>query len=672
MFEAILMAGFGLQIAEADDYTDPRITYLLHELGEETRHSRLFARLLDQLGPAAPNPIDNWFTDQIASRVVNQIIHNPALLYTMVLAGEEIPDLLQKRAADHPGTDPFVREVNRYHRQEEARHLSFARTRLPEVWETAGIVDKTLVRFAAPLFIREMYENMIHAGVFGSVGLPAMATWQKARNHPGRVQTRVDATRPVLEVLVAAGALERGKIPRRGGACAPSTPTAARSDVAPTPSGRRAAQRMRSWVPDAELSPHPRADGTHCLAHRIGRRGAGRPPRRPTSVHPPPGTRGIGFQPREDEAWVPYMELIASPWPDGTHCLAAGRCRADISDSARSTISVSSVGRDAQVVELAQAGLHGPAGGGPVAAGQVGGDAQPVGPLRPRLDLDRPAGQPQRLVGVAAGQGQLAGPHGGRHEPGRQAVAVGQGPLLVSRVGEVGAPVEPQRPAVQVESGRRLALVLGLGGPVDEGVERVGVHVQPAVGDEPQRRALGPHEERRRPVGPVGLEHGEQVGQRDPQVAQRAGGVEVGPQGPGQLLAGAAAPGEQQQQQGPDALAAPVGVVDRTVVAPQRRSGPSTDRSRRAAGSGGRASASVRAQVRTERGASPSSASRRSVGRATRAAVDDPGLGVGAAPCGGRGRQLDDPRRGEEGRGGRPRRRASARRPAPRRPIRGG
>ena len=50
------MAGFGLQIAEADDYTDPRITYLLHELGEETRHSRLFARLLDQLGPAGAEP----------------------------------------------------------------------------------------------------------------------------------------------------------------------------------------------------------------------------------------------------------------------------------------------------------------------------------------------------------------------------------------------------------------------------------------------------------------------------------------------------------------------------------------------------------------------------------------------------------------------------------------
>ena len=214
MFEAILMAGFGLQIAHAADYTDPRITYLLHELGEETRHSRLFVRLLDQLGEPAPNPVDNWLTNQIGGRIVDQVIHNPALLYTMVLAGEEIPDLLQKRAAEHPDTDPFVREVNRYHRQEEARHLSFARTRLPEVWESASLVDKTLVRFFAPVFIREMYENMIHAGVFGSVGLPAMATWKQARSHPGRVQTRLDATRPVLDVLIASGARERGKVPQ--------------------------------------------------------------------------------------------------------------------------------------------------------------------------------------------------------------------------------------------------------------------------------------------------------------------------------------------------------------------------------------------------------------------------------------------------------------------------
>ena len=212
-FEAILIAGFGLQIAGSPDYTDPRVTYLLHEMGEETRHSRLFARLLDQLGPPAPNPLDNRVFDLVSGQVINQIIHNPALLYTMVLAGEEIPDLLQKRAADHPGTDPFVREVNRYHRQEEARHLAFARMMLPEVWEQASLVDKSLVRFFAPTIIREMYENMIHPGVFGAVGLPALTTWQAARNHPGRVVVRLEATRPLLDALIEAGALERGKVP---------------------------------------------------------------------------------------------------------------------------------------------------------------------------------------------------------------------------------------------------------------------------------------------------------------------------------------------------------------------------------------------------------------------------------------------------------------------------
>jgi hypothetical protein len=213
-FEAWLMAGFGLYVARADDYTDPRITYLLHEVGEETRHSRLFVRLLEQLGPPAPNPMDNRFVETVGRRIVNQVIQRPPVLFTMVLAGEEIPDLLQKRAAEHPGTDPFVREVNRYHRQEEARHLAFARMLLPEVWERASTADKSLVWHVAPGLIREMYENMIHAGVFAAVGLPGVATWKSARNHPGRVEVRTAATRPVLDALIDAGAIERGKVPR--------------------------------------------------------------------------------------------------------------------------------------------------------------------------------------------------------------------------------------------------------------------------------------------------------------------------------------------------------------------------------------------------------------------------------------------------------------------------
>jgi hypothetical protein len=41
-----------------------------------------------------------------------------------------------------------------------------------------------------------------------------MPTWRAARNHPGRVELRTAATRPVLAALLDAGALERGRIPR--------------------------------------------------------------------------------------------------------------------------------------------------------------------------------------------------------------------------------------------------------------------------------------------------------------------------------------------------------------------------------------------------------------------------------------------------------------------------
>src|SRR6478609_7637611 len=65
-FEAILEAGFALQIARSPDLNDARITYLLHEMGEETRHQRLFQRVRQELRPTAGNPFaDVWIMGQI-------------------------------------------------------------------------------------------------------------------------------------------------------------------------------------------------------------------------------------------------------------------------------------------------------------------------------------------------------------------------------------------------------------------------------------------------------------------------------------------------------------------------------------------------------------------------------------------------------------------------------
>jgi hypothetical protein len=214
-FEAVLEVGFALRIAHARNLTDPRITYLLHELGEETRHQRLFQRVLTQLQPASANPMSTWpIMPSIERAGLRWLTRLPALFFVSVLAGEEIPDLLQKKSSEHLDTDPFLADVNRYHRQEEARHLSFAQALLPEVWAAASSVDRVAVKHIAPRSIDQMFRFMVHPAVYEAIGLPGWATWRAANRTPVRTALRHEATRPILRAVLDAGILRPGHVPK--------------------------------------------------------------------------------------------------------------------------------------------------------------------------------------------------------------------------------------------------------------------------------------------------------------------------------------------------------------------------------------------------------------------------------------------------------------------------
>ena len=214
-FEAVLEAGFALRIAQADDLTDPRVTYLFHEIGEETRHQRLFQRVITQLEPTAKNPLAANPLVRILDRFGTRwILNHPATLYTMVISGEEIPDLLQKLASEHPDTDPFLASVNRYHRQEEARHLSFARSMLPDMWATASAGERWGIHHVVPVAIRQMYEFLVHPGVYETVGLDGWATWKAVNKTPERIAIRQEATRPILGALIDAGMIDARRVPK--------------------------------------------------------------------------------------------------------------------------------------------------------------------------------------------------------------------------------------------------------------------------------------------------------------------------------------------------------------------------------------------------------------------------------------------------------------------------
>jgi hypothetical protein len=213
-FEAVLMAGFSFEIVARPDLTDPRVTYLLHEMGEETRHSRLFVRLLQQVKPTAKNPIDGPVA-RIAQHVLMPFLTAmPSLFCLLVLSGEEVPDLMQKLASEHPDTDPMIRAVSKYHRQEEARHLAFARMIFPEQWAAAGRFERFLVRHLGSQIAIAMFDTIVHPGVYATVGLPTWQTWKAVNRSPGRTALRHRALRPLLTPLLEANVFWGGRVPK--------------------------------------------------------------------------------------------------------------------------------------------------------------------------------------------------------------------------------------------------------------------------------------------------------------------------------------------------------------------------------------------------------------------------------------------------------------------------
>ena len=213
-FEAVLNTVFSFQLAEARELTDPTLLYMLHEVGEETRHQRAFLRLHATLAPTAVDPLENRVTRWAQRRVVRRLMKSPAYFCVLLLAGEEIPDLIQKRAVAHVGVDSVVRSINRYHRQEEARHLAFARLSFPQAWRNAGFVERFYVRHVAAHVVRAIFMGMVHPGVYGTVGLPTWKTWRAANATHERLQLLADATQPILDVLITNDVFADGHVPK--------------------------------------------------------------------------------------------------------------------------------------------------------------------------------------------------------------------------------------------------------------------------------------------------------------------------------------------------------------------------------------------------------------------------------------------------------------------------
>ncbi|MFE9400048.1 diiron oxygenase [Streptomyces flavidovirens] len=177
--ELCLMQMLGRYMA-GRDLIDARTRYALTEVGEETRHSLMFARLISAMRCRAYTP--PGYVNHLFS--LTNVVYGRIGTFAVTLLSEEVNDLVQREAMKDERVQPLVRQVCRVHVTEEARHVSFARTELTHAMRTASAanvrVQRELVGVTAFVFMA----HRMPATVYRAVGLDPAAARQQALANP--------------------------------------------------------------------------------------------------------------------------------------------------------------------------------------------------------------------------------------------------------------------------------------------------------------------------------------------------------------------------------------------------------------------------------------------------------------------------------------------------------
>jgi hypothetical protein len=154
--------------------------YVLAELGEETRHTTMFGRMIERLGTpryGPPRPILRlgWLLTALA--------RGPSL-WGAILIGEEIVDRLQREIVNDPSIQPLIRMVSRIHIVEEARHVGFARAELVASVARMPRYARPYHRFMLARTAFIVSRLMISPQVYKAVGLDPRAARRAALANP--------------------------------------------------------------------------------------------------------------------------------------------------------------------------------------------------------------------------------------------------------------------------------------------------------------------------------------------------------------------------------------------------------------------------------------------------------------------------------------------------------
>jgi hypothetical protein len=183
------------------DLRRPHAQYALTEVGDETRHSVMFAKAVDALGCPDYRPhgrlhrVGGWYGHLGAG----------ASMFASVLVAEEATDRLQRESMHDERVLPLMRAVARVHVVEEARHVRFAREEVTRLVPTLTRAQLEKERWLTALVGTEVVNSLWQARVYRSVGLSGRPGRAAAQANPHHRATRRYMLEKVLAFLSEAG-----------------------------------------------------------------------------------------------------------------------------------------------------------------------------------------------------------------------------------------------------------------------------------------------------------------------------------------------------------------------------------------------------------------------------------------------------------------------------------
>jgi len=183
---------------------DPRSAhaqYALTELGDETRHSIMFAKVAEKLDVPRYRP--NRAVHEI-SRVAKAALSGPSM-FGAVLVAEETTDRMQRLMMDDENIQPLIRTVNRIHVIEEARHVRYAREEVVRRMEGISRPALAMHRVITATLAYLIIDGMIDPHVYAAVGIRPAEGRAAALANPHHQANRRWMGEKIVRFLTEAG-----------------------------------------------------------------------------------------------------------------------------------------------------------------------------------------------------------------------------------------------------------------------------------------------------------------------------------------------------------------------------------------------------------------------------------------------------------------------------------